>query len=120
MMSNNADARGDANSSGEVPGDRTAPAQSHRDADVDEPTLSSDASHIVYNPLPASRADTAREQRALRRMTRQRNAPSWVKKIPWILFPVYGFMRLHDENYEEHYEQWEEQQRRNYDQREPQ
>lgn len=120
MMNNNADTPGDANPSGEVPGDRTAPAQTPRDADVDESTLSSDAPHIVYNPLPASRADTARQQRALRRMTRQRKAPLWVKKIPWILFPVYGFMRLHDENYEEHYEQWREQERRNYDQREPQ
>jgi len=119
-MNDNADAPGDANPSGEVSNDRTAPAQTPRDAEVDDLTLSSDTSHIAYNPLPALRSDTARQQRALRRMTRQRKAPSWVKKIPWILFPVYGFMRLHDENYKEHYEQWEEQQRRNYDEQEPQ
>jgi hypothetical protein len=28
-------------------------------------------------------------------------------------------MRLHDKNYEEHYEQWKEQERSNYDQQEP-
>jgi hypothetical protein len=37
-----------------------------------------------------------------------------VKKIPWILFPFYGFMRLHDGDYENHYEQWQEQQRKEY------
>jgi hypothetical protein len=50
-------------------------------------------------------------------MERQRKAPSWVKKIPWALFPVYGFMRFHDPDYEEHYEQYEERTRREYDQR---
>jgi hypothetical protein len=53
-------------------------------------------------------------------MARRRTAPSWMKKISWILFPIYGLMRLRDENYEEHSEQWQEQVRRNYDQREPQ
>ena len=47
-------------------------------------------------------------------MYRTRNAHPWLKKIPWILFPTYGFMRLHDPKYEEHYEQWKEEQRRKY------
>ena len=68
-------------------------------------------------PLPAN-DNAARQQRALRRMARRRTAPPWAKKIFWILFPVYGFMRLHDKNYEEQYEQWEEQERSNYDQQE--
>jgi hypothetical protein len=111
MMNNNADASGNANSLGDVPDDRSAPPLAPRD--VDESALP----HIVHHPLPSSRRDTARQQRDLRRMTRQRRAPLWVKKVPWILFPVYGFMRMHDENYDEHYEHWEEQQRRDYDQR---
>jgi hypothetical protein len=113
-MSNNADTPGDPNHSGEAPDDRLVPAQTPRDADVDEST-SSDAPHIIYNPPPTSRAETARQERALRRMYHQRKAHPWLKKIPWITFPTYGFMRLHDPNYEEHYEQWKEQQRRNYD-----
>jgi hypothetical protein len=32
----------------------------------------------------------------------------------WVIFPVYGFMRLADPNYEEHFAQWKEEQRRNY------
>jgi hypothetical protein len=84
-------------------------------SDPEESTVSSDVPHIVYDPLPASRSDTARQRRALRRVTRLGNAPSWVKKIPWILFPLYGVMRFHDENFEGHYEQWEQQQRRDYD-----
>jgi len=119
-MSNNADAPGDANPSDAVPGDHAMPTQAPRDADVDKSTLSRNAPRIVDNPPVALRVDTARDQRALRRMKRRRNAPSWVKKIPWFLFPIYGLMRFHDDDYEEHYEQWEEQQRRNYDQREPQ
>lgn len=113
-MNNSPGAQGDANPSGEAPNDRTLPVKASRDADANESTLSSDAPHVVYNPPPASRADTARRKRALRRMTRQRRAPSWVKKIPWILFPFYGFMRLHDGDYENHYEQWQEQQRKEY------
>jgi|GEM_PF-1402657 len=120
MMNDTAHARDDANASGEAPDDHTAPAQAPRDADVDQSILPIGAPNLGHQPLPASRADAARQRRALRRMTRQRNAPAWVKKIPWILFPVYGFMRLHDEDYEEHYEQWREQNQRNYDQREPQ
>ena len=98
-MNTNANASGDANPSDAVPGDHSAATQTPRDAVVDEPTLSSDA----------SRSNTARQQRARRRMTRYRKAPSWVRKISWILFPIYGFMRLHDENYEQHSEQWREQ-----------
>jgi hypothetical protein len=109
-MNDDADAS-DARPSSEVPDDRTDPA-----SDSDDSTVSSVARSIADNTLRVSRSATARQQRALRRMSRQRKAPSWLKKIPWILFPVYGFMRLHDENYEEHYGQWEEEQRDNYEQ----
>jgi hypothetical protein len=118
IMTSNADVPGDANPSGDVPGEHTAPIQTPHDGEVDESGLSNETSHVVYNPLPAN-DNAARQQRALRRMARRRTAPPWAKKISWILFPVYGFMRLHDKNYEEHYEQWEEQQRCNYDQQEP-
>lgn len=114
-MNSDADAASDANRSGDAQDDRTAPAQIPLDAGVDAPTLSSAVSHVVYDPSPMSRADIARQQRAVRRVTRQRRAPSWAKKISWILFPYYGFMRLHDPNYEEHSEQWEEQRRKDYD-----
>jgi hypothetical protein len=95
MTSNNGDVPSDANPSDEEP-------------------LASDVAHIVYNPLPVDHGSSARQQRMLRRMARQRKAHPLLKKIPWILFPVYGFMRLHDPNYEEHFEQYEEKQRREY------
>lgn len=89
----------------EVPDDHTAAAQAHRDAGVGDPAMSSDAPHAVgdplphvaYNPPPVTRADTIRQKRALRRMTRLRKAPAWVKKIPWVLLAMNGFMRLNDE-----------------------
>jgi hypothetical protein len=113
-------AHGDANPTGDDLGNRSAPVKLPRTSGADERTTSNDAPHVVYDPLPSSRAETARQQRALRRAYRRRKkAPSWVKKIPWILFPRYGFMRWHDPNYEEHFEHWKEEQRRNYD-REPQ
>lgn len=87
MISNSADSSGDSGQS-DAPNDRTVSAETSRDA--------------------------ARQRRALRRVTRQ-NAPSWLKKIPWAVFPIYGLMRLHDPNYEEHYEQWEDQQRKDYE-----
>jgi hypothetical protein len=49
-------------------------------------------------------------------MERHRTAPAWMKKISWLVFPIYGIMRMHDKNFEEHSEHWQEQQRRNYDQ----
>jgi hypothetical protein len=70
--------------------------------------------HISYTPLPTSSRDEAREKRALKRMYHHRNLPAWTKKITWVMFPVYGLMRLHDPNYEEHYAQWDEQRRRDY------
>jgi hypothetical protein len=112
MTNDNADAAGEANSSDEVRDDRTAPAQAPRDPHVDRPRLSGDLPHIVDSPLPESGADISRQQRALRRVYRNREVPSWAKRIRWIIFPVYGFMRLHDPNYEKHYEQWQEQERR--------
>jgi hypothetical protein len=117
MANNTAGTPNNENPTGEVPGDRSALAPAPQDSSPHESTLPSDAPHIVYNPPPLSRADIARQQRALRRMTRQRKAPAWVKKIPWILFPWYGFMRLHDPDYEEHYEQWREQEQRDYEER---
>jgi hypothetical protein len=113
-MNNNADNPGDSNSPSGVPDDGTAPAQAPHNAGNDESTSNS-AADVIYDPPQATRADTARQQRALRRMYHQRNAHPWLKKIPWALFPTYGFMRLRDPDYEEHYEQWKEQQRRNYD-----
>ena len=98
------------NPSGEVPDDRI-----ERDVAGDASTFSGDVPHVVYNPPPMSRADIVRQQKALRRVTRQRRAPPWAKKISWILFPYYGFMRLHDPNCEEHFEYWEEQQHSDYD-----
>jgi hypothetical protein len=50
--------------------------------------------------------------------------PSWVKrlvkKVPWILFPLYGYMRRADPMYQEHVARWQDQQRRNYLGDEPQ
>jgi hypothetical protein len=97
MTNDNADAPGDANTSDAVPGDPN------------------DAPHVVYDPPPASRANISRQQRALRRVYKDRTIPSWVQHIPWVIFPVYWIMRRHDPNYEEHYVHWEEQERKNYD-----
>jgi hypothetical protein len=68
-----------------------------------------------FTPPGATPAELARRQKTLRRVERQRRAPTWAKKIPWILFPIYGLMRLRDPNYEEHYQQWQDEQRNNYD-----
>jgi hypothetical protein len=96
MTNDDADTPGDANTSRDVPGDPH-----------DEP-------HVAFEPLPASRADISRQQRALQRVYKDRTVPSWVKKIPWVIFPVYWIMRRHDPNYEAHYEHWEAQERSNY------
>lgn len=106
-------------SSCEAPRDtpQPAPAPSDPAESAKEPR---DASHLAYNPEPPTRSDIARQQRALRRMERNRTLPSWAKKISWILFPTYGFMRLHDEDYERHYEEWQRQQRSDYDGQDPQ
>ena len=103
----------DSNPSSDLPVEHVAPVPRPRDADVDVP-------RVVYHPLPVANA-TAREQRALRRMGRRRTVPSWARqlsKFKWIPLPTYGLMRLHDEDYEEHYEQWR-QERRNDDGRDP-
>jgi len=119
-MNNSSDAPDDVNPAVDAPRNLSGPAETPRDAGVNETTLSNDKPHVVYDPLPESRGDIARQRRAFRRVQRNRRAPAWVKKIPWFIFPVYGIMRFHDPNYEEHYAQWVEQQRREYDQREPQ
>jgi len=67
---------------------------------------------MVFNPPPESRADLLRRERALRRVYGKREVPSWVRKIPWVVFPIYGLMRLHDPDYEKHYQQWEDQDHR--------
>ena len=41
-------------------------------------------------------------------------------KISWILFPTYGLMRLHNEDYEKHCEHWPRRQRSDYDGPDPQ
>jgi hypothetical protein len=113
-MSNNADAPGEANSSGDDPGDLAAPVNTPVEIGVDERTLSSDAADAVSDQLATSPRERSRQQRALRRAYNNRKMPSWVKYIPWVIFPVYGFMRLADPNYEEHFAQWQKEQRRNY------
>jgi hypothetical protein len=120
-MTNSGDgALGDTDPSGEEPGVRWIPATSPLNEAVDEPTSSKAVPPVVYDPLPTSRGDTAREKRALRHAYHVRTMPSWVRKIPWVIFPLYGYLRRNDPNYEEHFEQWQEQQRRNYSGREEQ
>jgi hypothetical protein len=70
--------------------------------------------HIAYTPPPMSPRDIARRRRAEHRVERNNHLPSWLKKVSWIIFPTYGLMRFHDPNYEEHYEQYEERQRKDY------
>jgi hypothetical protein len=77
----------------------------------DESTPDS-APHFDYHPPALTPHEIARRDRALRRMYHQSKLPPWTKKITWVLFPFYGFMRLHDPNYEEHYQQWSDQQGR--------
>ena len=59
-------------------------------------------------------ASRAPRPRAQGRREISRSAPTWTKKIWWFVFPTYGVMRIHDPNFEEHADQWREQQRRNY------
>ncbi len=113
-MNDNADVPGDSSRSVDEPDKLTAPGESPQDAGVDETEISRDVAHVVYDPLPASRADVLRQQKAFRRVVRDRHVPPWVKKIPWLISWPYMLMRRHDPNYEEHYEAWEEQERRNY------
>lgn len=115
MMKDDADPSGDADPSRVDPGNRTESDQPPREAVVDVTTSSNDTPHVIYDPLPTSRATSARQQRAHRRAYHARTAPSWVKKIPWVIFPLYGIMRRNDPNYEEHFAHWVEQQRTNYD-----
>ena len=115
MMKNNGDPPRDADPSRDESGDRTEGVKSPRDNENDRLTSSKDAPQVIYDPLPSSSADTARRQKALRRAYHARTAPSWMKKIPWFIFPLYGIMRVHDPNYEEHFAHWVEQQRTNYD-----
>jgi hypothetical protein len=113
-MNDGADVRGNANPSDDVPDKGAEPDNSPRDAGTDQTAISNDATHVVYDPLPTSRSDDVRQQKALRRVVRDRQVPPWVKKIPWLISWKYMLMRRHDPNYEEHYEKWEEQERRNY------
>jgi hypothetical protein len=119
-MTNNAEPPGDTDRSNDEAGDGTAPVKSPRDTGDHDSTTSNDEPHVIYDPLPTSRADITRQQKALRRAYHASTAPSWVKKIPWVIFPLYGIMRMHDPNYEEHFAHWQEQQRANYGEGEPQ
>ena len=112
-MSNDADSPSGANPLGDDP-DRTSPDKTTGDAGVNESTLSSDAARAVSDRRSISKDDLARQQRALRHAYHNRRLPSWVKYIPWVIFPVYGIMRLADPNYEEHYAQYQAEQRGNY------
>jgi hypothetical protein len=80
-------------------------------------SASGDVPSVVYVPLPSTRGDAKRQQRALRRVSRLKSAPPWVKKLPWLISWPYMLMRRHDPNYVEHEAQWVDQQRRNYDQK---
>jgi hypothetical protein len=111
-MSDDAAAPGGLNSSGDDAVDRTAPDETS--GATNESILSSDAARAVTDRRAVSPRDLARQQRALRRAYHNRKLPSWVKYIPWVVFPVYGFMRLADPNYEEHFAQWQKEQRSNY------
>jgi hypothetical protein len=115
----------DANGADNVTGDRAAPGDTPHDTGVDESTLSMDPPHVICYPQPVTDA-RAHQQRALRHMSRRRklapawlNRFSWLNKSRWVLFATYGFMRFNDENYEEHYDQWRDHERKNYDQRKP-
>ena len=120
LMINNDDAPGVGNPMDRVLNDLTGPVAIPHDSGVGEPTLSDDPSHVVYNPLPASGDYIANQQKALRRTRRQRTAPAWLKRINWFPFTIVGIMKAHDPNFEEHEEQWQEQQQKNQDWREPQ
>ena len=54
-MTSNADVPGDANPSGDVPGEHTAPSQTPHDGAADEPALSNETSHVVYDPTAGQR-----------------------------------------------------------------
>jgi hypothetical protein len=83
--------------------------------DGDSPSNSESFSDLPAEPVTSEA--TKRQAKALRRVERNRTLPTWIKRLPRIIFPVYGIMRSHDKNYEEHYEHWEEQVRREYDAR---
>ena len=97
-----------------APDDRTTPENTPDDSGANESALSSDAVRAVSDRRATSHHDLARQQRALRRAYHNRKLPSWVKYIPWVVFPVYGFMRLADSNYEEHFAKWKEEQQSNF------
>jgi hypothetical protein len=113
MTNNGDDEPGQWSPAPEEPGARGTPAKSPPDKGVEEPS-SKDRPSVAFEPLPSSRSDSAREKRALRRAYHARTMPSWVGKIPWFIFPLNGYMRMHDPNYEEHFQQWTEGQRRTY------
>jgi hypothetical protein len=110
-MSNDAGEPSGANPLGDDP-DRRALATPGDG--VSESTLSSDAARAVSDRRAVSHHDLTRQHRALRRAYHNRRLPSWVKYIPWVIFPVYGIMRLADPNYEEHFAQYQAEQRGNY------
>jgi hypothetical protein len=113
-VSNDADASGPANPSDDDPVDRTVSGTTTGDAGVNESTLTSDAARAVADLRATSHHDLTRQRRALRRAYHNRKLPSWVKYISWVVLPVHGFMRLADPNYEEHFAQWQEEQRAKY------
>ena len=72
-------------------------------------------SHVDFKPLPTSRADIAREKKALRRVERNRTTPPLMMKTLGIILWPYILMRRHDPDYVERYQRWQEQKRREYD-----
>jgi hypothetical protein len=117
---NEDDALGDKAPSGGVPEIRIEPTPTTPVTGVHEAALSNDTPHIVYDPLPTSRADIARQKRAFRHAQNLKALPPWVKKIPWLISWPYMLMRRNDPNYEEHYAQWEATERSEYDGQEEQ
>lgn len=122
LMNANPGAPDDSTTASDVPSSRTSPVTAPHDARIDTPAKSDVPPHVVYQPLPVSRAETARQQRELRRLHRNTTAPTWLKRVGLMFLPGYVasvVMRMHDPDYDEHFEQWKEQQRNNYGQREP-
>ena len=80
----------------------------HQEPGVNEGSCSKDGPDSASNTQPALDGVGG-----IHRELRSRYATSWMKKIGWVLFLVYGLLRLYAPEYEEHHEQWGQQQRRN-------
>jgi hypothetical protein len=81
--------------------------------------------HVAPSPLQQSPDDRdrererERERRALHRVTRKQRFPSWLTRISWLPDSLVRIFGVDDPNFDEHHEQWEEQQRKNHEWGEP-